>query len=116
MATDAEAPQRNEVCLAGRLAAPAEERAMPSGDVMATFRVVVARPPTRKAAQRAPTIDTIDCVAWRGDVRRSVLGWAAGDVVEVNGALRRRFWRAGSGAVSRTEVEVMRARRVAKAS
>lgn len=115
MAPEAEVAQRNEVSLAGRLAAPAEEKELPSGDVMATFRVVVARPPARKPAQRAPTIDTIDCVAWRGDVRRTVLGWGAGDVVEVTGALRRRFWRAGAGAVSRTEVEVAKAKRLARA-
>jgi single-strand DNA-binding protein len=38
-----------------------------------------------------------------------------GDIVEVRGSLRRRFWRAGPGAVSRTEVEVVRLRRVAAA-
>ena len=116
--TVAEAPRRddrNAVSLVGRLAAAAEQRTMPSGDVMAAFRVVVARPPARKAAPRAPAVDTIDCVAWRGDVRRTVLGWAAGDTVAVVGALRRRFWRAGAAAVSRTEVEVTRARRVARA-
>ncbi|HEU0129384.1 MAG TPA: single-stranded DNA-binding protein [Mycobacteriales bacterium] len=105
---------RNEVRLVGRLAAPGEERALPSGDVLVSFRVVVARPPGARAA-RSPAVDTIDCAAWTGGVRRTVLGWAAGDVVEVTGALRRRFWRAGAGAASRTEVEVLRAKRVAKA-
>ena len=105
---------RNEVVLAGRLPAPAEERALPSGDVLVTFRVVVGRPPGRPPG-RGPVVDTIDCVVWSGPVRRSVLGWAAGDAVEVTGALRRRFWRAGGGAASRTEVEVLKARRLAKA-
>lgn len=110
-----EAVQRNEVCLSGRLAAPAEERVLPSGDVMVSFRVVVPRPPAKRPArERAPTVDTIDCVVWQGTVRRTVLGWAAGDVVEVTGSLRRRFWRSGGGAASRTEVEVLRARRVAR--
>lgn len=108
-------PERNEVLLTGRLAAPAEERALPSGDVLVAFRLVVARPPAKKRRERAPTIDTIDCVAWDSAPRRNVLGWQPGDVVEVTGALRRRFWRAGAGAVSRTEVEVAKARRVAKA-
>jgi single-strand DNA-binding protein len=110
-----DAAQRNEVCLAGRLAAPAEERALPSGDVLVAFRVVVARPPERRR-ERAPTVDTIDCVAWTGPLRRSALAWAPGDLVEVTGALRRRFWRAGAGAASRTEVEVARAKRLAKAA
>ncbi len=105
----------NEVRLVGRLAAGPEERTLPSGDVLGSFRVVVGRPAVRRGRERAPTVDTIDCAVWRGDVRRVVRGWVAGDVVEVTGALRRRFWRGGAGAASRTEVEVRRARRVARA-
>jgi len=33
-------------------------------------------------------------------------------VLEVEGALRRRFWRMGAGAASRSEVEVLRVRRL----
>ena len=106
---------RNEVMLAGRLPAAAEERVLPSGDTLVTFRVVVGRAGQRPAGSRVPAIDTIDCAVWGGSARRTVLGWAPGDVVEVTGALRRRFWRAGGGAASRTEVEVQRARRLAKA-
>jgi single-strand DNA-binding protein len=113
--TPADSAVRNEVVLAGRLAAPGEERTLPSGDLLVTFRLVVARPPAARAPGR-PTVDTIDCVAWGAGVRRSVLGWTAGDVVEVTGALRRRFWRGNSGPTSRTEVEAMRAKRLAKAS
>lgn len=111
----AEVAERNEVTLAGRLPAPAEERTLPSGDALVSFRVVVGRPPEARGRSRAPAIDTIDCVVWGGPARRTALGWAAGDVVEVTGALRRRFWRAGGGAASRTEVEVLKARRLAKA-
>jgi single-strand DNA-binding protein len=116
VAVEPETRERNEVTLAGRLAAAAEERVMPSGDVLVSFRIVVARPAAgRPTRERAPTVDTIDCVAWRSGPRRTVCGWAAGDVVEVTGALRRRFWRSGAGAVSRTEVEVLRGRRLSKA-
>lgn len=108
---------RNEVALTGRVAAPAEERTLPSGTVLVTFRVIVDRPPQPRPVQsRAPAVDTIDCVAGSAPVRRAALGWLAGDVVEVSGALRRRFWRAGTGAASRTEVEVAKARRVARAA
>jgi len=108
---------RNEACLAGRPAAQAEERMLPSGTVLVTFRVIVGRPPApRTALPRAPTVDTIDCVAGTAPARRTVLGWLPGDVVEVTGSLRRRFWRAGAGAASRTEVEVTKARRLARAS
>jgi single-strand DNA-binding protein len=101
----------NEVRLVGRLAAAAEEKELPSGDVLVTFRLVVGRPPAQRR-ERSPTVDTIDCSAWRAGVRRSVRRWQAGDTIEVSGALRRRFWRGPSGAASRSEVEVATARRL----
>jgi single-strand DNA-binding protein len=108
---------RNEVLLVGRVAAEAEERTLPSGTVLVTFRVIVDRPPAAKPAHpRTPAVDTIDCVAGNATVRRAALGWLPGDVVEVTGSLRRRFWRAGTGAASRTEVEVAKARRLARAA
>jgi single-strand DNA-binding protein len=64
---------------------------------------------------RAPTVDTLDCAAWSAGVRRTARGLHAGDVVEVTGALRKRFWRTGSGPSSRTEVEVRRVRRLSRA-
>jgi single-strand DNA-binding protein len=105
---------RNEVLLVGRIAAPAEERTLPSGDLLVTWRLVVDRPPPKASERRMASVDALDCVAWRGDVRRSALSWSVGDTIEVTGALRRRFWRGASGPVSRTEVEVIRGRRVAK--
>jgi single-strand DNA-binding protein len=113
---EAPAMTRNEVSLTGRVGARPEQRALPSGDVLVSFRVVVDRPPARTPRERAPTVDAIECNAWLGNVRRTVLGWSPGDVVEVTGALRRRFWRAGAAVVSRTEVEVLRAKRIAKAA
>jgi single-strand DNA-binding protein len=106
------------VHLVGRLAAEPTPREMPSGDVLVTFRLVVARPPAARRtggspASRAPTVDTIDCSAWRKGVQRGLDRAVPGDVLEVDGALRRRFWRTGSGAASRSEVEVTRVRRVA---
>ena len=111
---------RNEVVLVGRLAAAAETRELPSGDSVSTWRLVMDRP---AAAQRRPatnggrrvTIDTIDCAGWTAAVRRSAAGWEPGDTIEVEGSLRRRFWRGPSGATSRCEVEVVRARRLARA-
>ncbi len=109
---------RNEVVLVGRLAAPGQERTLPSGDRLVAFRLVVPRPrPGRTAQRRASGVDTIDCSAWSVTGRRQVLGWATGDVVQVSGALRRRFWRGPGGApASRYEVEVDRARRVRRAT
>lgn len=107
---------RNEVVLVGRLTAAAQEREMPSGDSMVTWRIVVDRPLVpRSDGRRSPTVDALDCVAWRKPICRSALGWQVGDTVEISGALRRRFWRSERGPVSRTEVEVVRARRLVKA-
>ncbi|MGH3326561.1 MAG: single-stranded DNA-binding protein [Streptomycetales bacterium] len=107
---------RNEVWLVGQLSAGAEERALPSGDAVALFRLTVRRAADegieRPHRSRSPDIDTLQCAAWRADIRRAVLSWPAGAVVEVRGALRRRFWRAPSGPASRYEVDVAAARRL----
>jgi single-strand DNA-binding protein len=108
---------RNEVVLVGRLTAAAEERELPSGDALVSWRIVVDRPPVQRTdGRRSPTVDALDCITWRKAVARSVLTWQVGDTIEVSGALRRRFWRSERGPVSRTEVEVIRARRIAKAT
>lgn len=101
----------NEVRLVGRVSGSGQERELPSGDEVVSLRVVVprtGRPPRKSAA----TVDTIDVACWTTRVRRTARGLADGDVVEVVGALRRRFFRAGSGAVSRYEVEATTLRRL----
>lgn len=108
----------NEVLLRGRVSGPPEQRELPSGDAVWTCRVVVRRPePTaaesaaaREAGRRPVTVDTLDCAAWSARARRSVASWREGDLVEVRGRLRRRFYRAGGAPVSRVEVEVVRGR------
>ncbi|MGB8650480.1 MAG: single-stranded DNA-binding protein [Mycobacteriales bacterium] len=110
---------RNEVVLVGRLAGEPQARELPSGDLLATWRLVVDRPPPRRkppAGVRSPTVDTLDCVAWTSSVRRAAAGWQPGDLVAVEGSLRRRFWRTPVGASSRYEVEVTTAKRLARAS
>ena len=109
---------RNEVLLVGRLAAAAQERELPSGDALSSFRLVVERPPARRATPRtrAVTVDALECVVWTAALRKAAAAWEAGDVLEVQGSLRRRFWRAPTGASSRYEVEVVRAKRVARAA
>lgn len=105
----------NAVHLVGRLSAEPEARELPSGDVVVTFRLVVTRDPaTRLGGGRSPTVDTLDCAVWTKGARRSLRSCRPGDVLEVRGALRRRFWRAPQGASSRSEVEVATVRRAAK--
>jgi single-strand DNA-binding protein len=105
------ADHRNQVLLVGRVSAAPEVRVLPSGDEITTWRLVVARD---DVPEGRPAQDTIDCTAWSNRTRRSASSWAAGDVVEVEGALRRRFWKTSAALASRCEVEVTRVRRVAK--
>ena len=111
----------NQVKLLGRVAAAAQDRALPSGDVVTTFRVIVTREERPGAGSGRSNggkggVDTIDCVAWRAGLRRTVNAWHEGDTVAVTGALRRRFWRGEAGATSRHEIEVTKATRVRRAS
>jgi single-strand DNA-binding protein len=106
---------RNDVVLVGRLAAAPTLRELPSGDGLMSFRVVVRRPEGPRRRRGSPTVDALECAAWRADVRRAVRSWTAGDIVEVTGALRRRFWRGAGGAASVWEIEVSKARRLVRA-
>lgn len=101
----------NEVRLVGRVSQAPEERVLPSGDVLWTFRVVVPRP----ASSGRSSVDALECAAWSARARRSVASWHPDDVVEVSGAMRRRFFRSGAGAASRVEVEVSRGRVIRRA-
>lgn len=121
-----QAEHRNEVALVGRVSSEATELVLPSGDTLVTWRLVVSREPVSARARSAPqtetdkprrtaTSDTIDCQAWTARTRRTALSLVAGDVAEVQGALRRRFYRAGGATASRCEVEARAVRRVHKA-
>lgn len=109
----------NQVLVVGRLTAPAEGRELPSGDQLVTWRLVVDRPPDRRRAQgtgRPVTVDTLECVAWTARLQRAAASWSEGDVIAVEGALRRRWWRSPQGVASRYEIEAAVAKRVAKAA
>jgi single-strand DNA-binding protein len=101
----------NEVRLRGRLASHPEARSLPSGDEVVTLRLVVGRP--RGRGSRV-SVDTIDCTLWGAGLRRRSDAWMPGDVLVVEGALRRRFWPSPQGARSRYDVEVQRARRISR--
>lgn len=103
----------NEIRLVGRVSQEPEERVLPSGDVVWTFRLVVPRP-TPEGERRQ--VDALECAAWSPRARRSVAGWAPDDVVEVTGAVRRRFFRAGGAAASRVEVEMAGGRLIRRAA
>ena len=102
----------NEVRLRGRLADQPEVRELPSGDQVVTFRLVVGRRRTRGSQV---SVDTIDCTVWSASLQRRATSWNAGEVLVVEGALRRRFWRSPQGARSRYDVEVQKVTRVRSA-
>ncbi|MEU6415605.1 single-stranded DNA-binding protein [Microbispora sp. NPDC046933] len=96
---------RNEVVLAGRLSMEPAHRELPSGALLTQWRLAVRRPGGRSGHQRS---DAIECATLDDGVRDMLAGWQLDDLVEVEGALRRRWWRGGS----RYEIEVRTARRV----
>lgn len=108
----------NKVELEGRVAAAPEERELPSGDRLWTCRLVVSRGEARvlPSGRRAPSVDTLDLAAWSARARRSMGSWREGDVVHVEGELRRRFYRAGAAPVSRVDVEVTSGRLLRRAT
>jgi single-strand DNA-binding protein len=99
---DPAAHHRNEVVMAGRLAAAALAKQLPSGDEIVTWRLIIDRATTDGTRK----VDVIDCTAFGAKLRRQALSWHPGEVIEVVGALHRRFWRGGGGLQSRCEVAV----------
>jgi single-strand DNA-binding protein len=108
----------NEVLLIGRVSAEPTTRVLPSGDALVSWRLIVERENhgLQPTGVRLPTVDTIDCVAHEAVVRRAAIRWTGGEILEIRGALRRRFWRGAQGAASRCEVEVLTAKKVSARS
>lgn len=82
----------NMVVLTGVLSSEPKRRALPSGDELVTYEVTT---PLEEGVASVP-------VAWLSPSRPPAVG--RGDKVTVVGHVRRRFFRAGGGAASRTEV------------
>jgi single-strand DNA-binding protein len=104
---------RNDVVLRGKLSAPAEVRTLPSGDTLVSFRLVVRRPGPQT---RGRSTDTLPCITYDRALQKRVTAWQAGDVVEVEGALQRRFWRTATGTTSMTEVNCRRGRKLPRSA
>jgi single-strand DNA-binding protein len=84
----------NVVTLRGRLARPAEQRLLPSGDRLVAYEISVQGPEGR--AETAP-------VVWFGAPAAAGAMDAEQEVVVV-GRVRRRFFQSGGATQSRTEV------------
>ena len=103
----------NDVRLVGRLSAAPAVVELPSGDTLVTFRISVPRAVPRPSATGATTgqrVDSVPCTAWSPRLRRSIGAWRPGDLVEVSGSVRCRFYQAGGATRSRVEVEATAAR------
>ena len=100
---------RNEVFLLGRVSSAPVERVLPSGDTVVEFRIVVTRSQPRSSTRE---IDTLDIAAWSARARSTALKIRADTWVEVDGAVRRRFWQAPTGLASRWQVEASAIRRL----
>ena len=91
----AHAAHRNIAILIGRLARPAEERILPSGDRVATLEVTV----DAVDGQRSETVP----VSWFNP-STDIVELAAGTELVVVGSVRRRFFRSSGSTQSRTDL------------
>ncbi len=97
----------NVVRLRGKVSTAPHERELPSGSRVVGLRLSVPRersPMTRGSRQ---SVDWVDCSAWGAAQRRTAARWREGDMVEVEGALRRRASRGPGGFSTRLEVEIL---------
>lgn len=85
---------------------------MPSGASLTIWRVIVRRPARRRGGQ----VDTIKCVTFDAEVSAVVAEWSPGDVIEVVGALRRRFFGKGGDKTNSYEVEARTVRLLARST
>lgn len=109
-------PSGNTVRLRGRLSTGPSERVLPSGSVVVGVRLSVPREPSPMTKGSRQSVDWVDCSAWGAAQRRAASRWREGDVVEVEGALRRRSSRGPGGFSTRVEVEILRGRVVHRAA
>src|SRR5450631_3405608 len=67
----------NEVVLGGRVSGQPTVRVLPSGDELVSWRLVVGRENRglSPSGRQLPTVDTIDCVAFKAGVRRVANRW-----------------------------------------
>ena len=98
-------PTTNHVALFGRVSNEAETRTLPSGDMLASFRLIVDRSPAAKKRSKQ-RVDTFECVVWTSRLRKAVEKLVPGDTIEVTGQLRRRFSRSNGVPASWVTIEV----------
>jgi single-strand DNA-binding protein len=105
-----EIPHRNRIDLVGRVTAEPARRELSAGRRLVSWRLAMTRCADE---QRGGTeVDAVNCVSFDPQIHSGVQGWSIGDVVHVQGALRRRLWRTSAGTASFFEVEAQQVRRL----
>jgi single-strand DNA-binding protein len=99
----------NNVHLLGRVSSLAISKQMPSGDTVVEFRLVIDRK-SRRVIKRE--VDTLDISAWLARPQKRALSLKINDWVEVEGSIRRRFWKSSTGLASRWQVEASQLRKI----
>jgi single-stranded DNA-binding protein len=99
----------NSVHLLGRVSSLAVSKQMPSGDKVVEFRLVVDRKSIRAVKRE---VDTLDITAWLARPQKRALSLKINDWVEVEGCIRRRFWKSPTGLASRWQVEASQLRKI----
>ncbi|GAA2452024.1 hypothetical protein GCM10010191_82810 [Actinomadura vinacea] len=99
----------NAVTLVGRLAEFPSRRALPAGGDVVSWRLIVDRP---REGDGRRTVDAIRCAAFDRRIGDRTATWRPGDLIEVRGSLRRRFWKTDATRLGRYEVEVHEAETV----
>ena len=96
---------KNRVELAGRVSGEPSEKTLPSGDVVAEFRLVIDR-------DDREGVDTLDVAVWKAQLRKRALSLEAEEWIGIKGVLRRRFWKVRTGIASRWQVEAREIERI----
>jgi single-strand DNA-binding protein len=96
---------KNRVELAGRVSGEPSEKTLPSGDIVAEFRLIIDR-------DDREGVDTLDVAVWKAQLRKRALSLEAEEWIGVKGVLRRRFWKGSSGIASRWQVEAREIERI----
>lgn len=101
---------RNQVMLVGKLSGAPEEKTLPSGDTLLSWRLVIRRKPGRR---RSSPVDSLPCVTFDQDTADAVLAMRSGDYMEVEGSLRCRIFGPPKAKIWRYDVEANAARPIA---
>lgn len=98
---------RNEVYLVGELSTTPRARELSDGRGAVTFRLDV-----RVDTDAGPARDSLDITVTAPRTHRSALTWDVGDTIEVEGVVRRKFYKVGAASKPFTVIEAQRAKRL----